>query len=272
MAEVLDGEFLKKWYIDEKYSTWAIEKRFGYSRTRVYKALKKHGVPVRTLSASHIRYARTGFSGDSCEKAYLLGFAIGDLRVRRLNKGGGTISIGCGSTKPAQIELIEKLFSGYGRVWKGAPDKRGAVNIEAFLNDTFSFLLPDAREYKWCANAEGTFFAFLAGFTDAEGSFFVSNGKAFISWGNYNVTILRFIRSNLLKFGIDAPALHRDSLKGFVGSHGYPRKKNYWHLTITRKAMLEKLLNQLSARLRHADKHRALVRVRQNLIMRGLSV
>ncbi len=273
MAKKLTDQFLNKWYVSKGLSTWAIEKRFGVSRSNVYSALRKYQIPTRNLAQSHIRYARTDFSGDKNEKAYLLGFSIGDLRVRSHNKEQSeTISIGCGSTKRAQINLIDGLFLPYGRVWKGVPDRRGAINIEAFVNKSFSFLLPRVRSYRWCAGTEDTFFSFLAGFTDAEGSFFISNGKAFVSWGNYDRDILHFIKRGLLKFGIESPALCRDALKGYVGKHGYRRNKNYWHLTITKKVMVKKLLNHLDFFMLHADKKRALVRLRKNLIMRGLAV
>ena len=272
MAKVPTEEFLKKWYLEKRFSTWAIEKRFGVSRSVVHRALRKYKIPTRNLAQSHIRYARADFSGDKREEAYLLGFSIGDLRVRKLNKDGETISIGCGSTKRAQVTLIKKLFSPYGRVWEGSPDRRGAINVEAFVNESFSFLLPDRRDYTWCTNRADCFFSFLAGFTDAEGSLFISNGKAFISWGNYDWEILNFIRRGLLKFGIESPVLHQDSLRGFVGSHGYPRNKTYWHLTVTRKTMIKKLLEYLGSRMLHTDKQQALVRVRKNLIMRGLTV
>lgn len=273
MGKRLTKQFLDKWYSEKGLSTWAIEKRFGISRGCVYSTLKKYRIPTRNVAQSHVRYARADFSGNKRDRAYLLGFSIGDLRVRTLNKKQSeTISIGCGSTKHAQIVLIEKLFSPYGRVWKGVPDRRGAVNIEAFVNKSFSFLLPRVRSYRWCVDTADSFFSFLSGFTDAEGSFFISNGKAFISWGNYNRNVLLFIKRGLLKFGIESPALYRDSLRGYVGAHGYRRNKNYWHLTITRKAMVKELLDRLETLTLHADKKRALVRLRRNLIMRGLAI
>lgn len=200
----------------------------------------------------------------------MLGFAIGDLRVRKLNKNGSTISIGCGSTKHAQIALIEELFSPYGRIWKGRPDRRGAINIEAFVDMSFSFLLPSERQYQWCDGSRDSFFSFLAGFTDAEGSFYISNGKAFVAWGTYDMQVLGFIKTGLAKYMIHSPRLYRDSLRGFVGSHGYIRNKNYWHLSISRKAELQKLLPLLGSYLRHKDKRRALAQVNKNLIMRGI--
>src|SRR3989344_8895912 len=111
---------LEKWYVDEKLSTWKIEKKYGYCRGTLHRYLKKYGLN-RNLSVSHIVYPRKPFSGNLVEKAYLIGFRLGDLRVR---KGGHTersetIKVDCSSTKIEQINMIKKLFSKYGRVWIG---------------------------------------------------------------------------------------------------------------------------------------------------------
>jgi hypothetical protein len=273
VATRLSRELLEKLYTQDGLSTWAIEKRLGISRSSVYSSLKRFKIPIRSIAQSHVQYSRTNFSGDKIEAAYLTGFAIGDLRVRVLNGGRSeTISIGCGSTKRAQIKLFESLFSKYGRVWKGLPDKRGAINVEAFVDKSFSFLLPKRRDYRWCISSRRHFFSFLAGFTDAEGSFFISRGKAFAAWGNYNRKILQFIKDGLLKFGVQSPKLYSDSLKGYVGSHGYARNKNYWHLSLVRKDVVATLLRALEPFLQHEDKMTALVRLRKNLILRGSSI
>jgi len=273
VSQVITKEFLDSVYLKKGLSTWAIEKKFGLSRSRVYNALKKHDIVPRSIATSHIRYKRSDFSGDLHEKAYLLGFAIGDLRVRKLNgKQGETISIGCGSTKFAQIKLISKLFSRYGRVWKGKPDKRGAINIEAFVNRTFFFLLLENRDYKWCLKHKNYFFAFLAGFTDAEGSFYISNGQALVSWGNYDVAILDFIKKGLAKFGIVTPKIYQDNLKGFIGKHGYARNQNYSHLSCSRKELVKKLLQELGPFVLHQDKLSGMANLRRNLIIRGVKI
>lgn len=251
-------------------STWAIEKKLGFTRSRVFNALKKHNIPTRTVAESHIKYKRSDFRGNLVERAYMIGFAIGDLRVRNHNgKNSETISIGCGSTKNAQVDLIEGLFSYYGRVWKGKPNARGVINIEAFVNKSFFFLLPERRDYAWCGRNKNHFFAFLAGFTDAEGSFYISNGKAFIAWGNYDEDILYFIRKGLITFGIETPKIYCDSLRGYVGTHGYKRNKNYCHVSICRKTEIDKLLRALKPYLRHKDKLQKLAVVEKNIKLRS---
>ncbi len=268
MATRPTKQFLHQTYSQQGLSTWAIEKKFGISRSTTYSLLKKYQIPIRSIARAHIKYPRSDFSGDLQEKAYLLGFSIGDLRVRSHNgRQSETISIACGSTKPAQIELIEGLFSKYGRVWKGKPDKRNVVNIEAFVNKSFTFLLPEKRTYLWC-NKRKLFLSFLAGFTDAEGSFYISNGKAFVAWGNYDVIILRFIKKQLAKYGIVTPRINSDSLQGYVGSHGYARNKNYAHLTCSRKQTVRVLLRELKPFLKHADKKNKLASLDMNLKIR----
>ena len=270
MPVLVTKDFLIETYVKQGLSTWAIERKFGISRSTVYSQFKKHGISARNIAQSHILYARSDFSGDLKEKAYLLGFAIGDLRVRLHNGSASeTISIACGSTKAAQIKLVQELFSKYGRVWEGKPDRRGATNVEAFVNRSFSFLLPTERDYSWCAENRNEFFAFLAGFTDAEGSFYISNGKAFISWGNYDLEILQFIHINLKRFGIETPKICTDSLKGYVGSHGYARNKNYSHISCCKKETLRALISELGPFLRHADKKQRLATIVTNLKMRG---
>jgi hypothetical protein len=270
MSPELTFNFLQDTYIKQKLSTWTIGKKFKIARSTVYTALKKHKIPIRTIAQAHVRYARAPFSGNLYEKAYLLGFSIGDLRVRNHNGvKSDTISIACGSTKPAQIKLIRELFSKYGRVWQGRPDRRGAVNSEAYVDSSFAFLLPRKRQYAWCIKNKRHFFSFLAGFTDAEGSFYLARNQAFVAWGNYNEKLLKFIRKGLARYGIEVPPVHSDALKGYVGSHGYVRRQNYNHLVCSKKAMVRVLLDQLEPFLRHTARLKRLVLLRKNLMMRS---
>src|SRR3989338_4113311 len=99
-ATDLTKEKLENWYVIQKLSTWEIEKRYGYSRGTVHRKLQEFGILLRTPSDAHIRFPRKDFDGSIQDKAYLLWFARGDLRTRRL---GDTIHADCGSTKKAQI-------------------------------------------------------------------------------------------------------------------------------------------------------------------------
>lgn len=156
------------------------------------------------------------------------------------------------------------------RVWQRKPDKRGAVNVGAWVDKTFSFLLPRERDYRGFSRHKNSFFSFLAGFTDAEGSFFISDNQARIAWGNYDVTALRFIKRNLSLYGIETPKIYKDHLQGTVGVHGYQRNSNYCHLVCTKKAVIGRLLTFLEPYVQHEGKKEGMVRLRKNLILRGV--
>ena len=139
-------------------------------------------------------YQKNDFSGNLREKAYLIGFRLGDLRVRKIWENSETIHVDCGSTIKEQIELIKNLFKDYGQVWISKPNKKGKVQMECYLNRTFEFLLSKKIPEDLLKDKEN-FFAFLAGFTDAEGTIGISKGMAYYSVVNQNKKYLNYIRN-----------------------------------------------------------------------------
>lgn len=253
---------LKRLYTEERLSSWSMADQCGISRSHVFALLRHYSIPVRTPAEAHRKYDRRPFTGSLAEKAYLLGFAIGDLRVRMQHKNGETISVACSSTHPAQISLIQELFSPYGRVWIGSPNSRGVVSCEAYVDLSFKFLLPEHRSVDWVFNRSDSFFGFLAGFTDAEGSLFISGqGKATITWGQYDGELLGSIKRTLDTYAIQTGNVINDHLAGYQGRDGYVRQKDYCHLTCTKRASLGKLLDSLEPHLRHQEKREALIRL-----------
>ncbi len=264
---VISEEFLRAQYLRNRLSTWKIEKHYGYSRGLVYSALKKLGIPVRTLAISHIKYARQDFSGVPTEKAYIIGFAIGDLRVRRITFRGETIKIDCGSTKTAQIDLIKNLFCQYGRVWIGKPNNRKVRQIECFLNLSFDFLLLKRRVADdWIMKNSDTFAAFMAGFIDAEGCIAVNKrGRAYFSLGNYNGFLLRQIRVRLVRLGLHPTKLARYKSKRQLTWGVYRKNGDYWNFAVHRKSSLLALFDLIEPYVKHNDKIKAIAAARQNI-------
>lgn len=261
---------LKKWYEVDRLSTWEIQKRFGYSRGTINRKLKEFKIASRSISLSHIRFKRVDFDGDILEKAYLIGFRIGDLNVTKKGNQSETIIVKCASTKPGQLQLFKTLFSKYGHVLQGRPTKERKINIQANLNLSFSFLLDKSSEsYKWVFDQRKTFFAFLAGFSDAEGCFSISRNKAFFSLGNYDVDLLKKLRTYLIKFGIQTPKLYVSYRKGVLGSDGYISNGDYYSLVCHRKRYLLKLIGNLQPHLQHPDKIMAIKNVAANIINRN---
>ena len=263
-------EQLKKWYVSQKLSTWEIEKRFGHSRGTIHRKLKEFGLITRNIAVSHIRFPRVNFSGDILEKAYLVGFRIGDLNVTKRGIKSETIVVKCASTKQGQLELFRNLFSKYSHILEGKRTKEGKINIQANLNLSFSFLLDKSPNgYSWVFGNKKTFFAFLAGFSDAEGSFFISQGKGIFAIGNYDKLLLLKIKRSLSEFGIDTPQLsvyYQEQRKMY---NGYRSKSDYHILTCSKKVCLIKLLSFLELHIKHPDKLEKARLIKSNIIERN---
>lgn len=261
---------LKELYINRKLSSRKIAKVYNCAYSTIDRKIKNYGFKIRNLAQAHIIYPRKSFNGNLFNKAYLIGFSIGDLRVRKVYKNSETISIDCASTKSQQIKLIRDLFKPYGRVWVSKKDERGKRQIQAQLDLSFDFLLDLGSHIDcWIINNKDYFSAFLAGFTDAEGSFYISSGKAFYSLGNYNKKILNQIYRKLIRLRICCLKPKSDNTKGYKDRQGYIRKDNYYSLRIGRKQVLMRLFELIGCYLRH-DKRRAdMDKAKRNIIMRN---
>ena len=265
-------EQLKKWYFDQKLSTWEVEKRFGYSRGTVHRKLKEFGLGTRNIAISHIRFPRKNFSGDFLEKAYLIGFRIGDLNISKCGPQSETVAVKCATTKQGQLILFKTLFSKYGHIIEGKPTKEGKINIQANLNLSFSFLLnKNQGVYKWGFNNKDTFFAFLGGFSDAEGCYFIDKrGQAGFSIGNYDLELLKKIQLTLKRYNIPIPNFSVSYRKGVLGSNGYVSNGDYYILSCHKKTSLLRLLNLLKPHIKHPNKVNKALEVEQNIIERNL--
>ena len=242
-------------YLNQRLSSRRIAKILNCAYSTIDRKIRLANLPIRNLAQAHIIYPRMNFSGNFTEKAYLIGFRVGDLRVRKFYKNSETIHADCGSTKIEQINLIKQLFNKYGRVWVSKPNMHNCIQIECFLNNSFNFLLP-SQPQNWIFMQKRYFFSFLAGFTDADGSIFVSNtnNQAIYSLGNYNVLLLKKIQKYLGKFGISTPKITKSPRAGLIASHGYQYNNDYWTLRVSRKASLVNLLKLICPHLKHATR------------------
>src|SRR3989338_10966007 len=101
-------------------SAYEIARMFCCSQGLIMKRLREYSINTRTIqeakSLTKPRYKRTNFRGNFEQKAYLIGFRLGDLYVSKTHPNSPTIRIGTNTTKEEQLQLIEKLFSHYGHV------------------------------------------------------------------------------------------------------------------------------------------------------------
>lgn len=176
----ISKEALLNLYTKEFLSSYQIAKKLGCSQALVMKKLKIYDIHTRTIQQGKALtkpiYERKDFSGTSEEKAYLIGFRLGDLYVGKTHPDSPTIRVSSNSTKSVQIDLIRELFSPYGHVKEIGPDKKGATNIRAYLNNTFNFLVPKYPNIPtWILKSKKYSASFFAGYVDAEGTFAISN-------------------------------------------------------------------------------------------------
>lgn len=262
----LEKDKLEHLYLEKKLSTWRIEKITGIPRSTIHRKLKEFKITSRDLADSHIIYPRKDFSGDLLEKMYLIGFRIGDLGVRKAHQNSKTICVASGSTIREQIDLIESLFNKYGNVWiKEA--KNNKINVQVFLNNSFDFLL-NKELPKEIEKNEEAFFAFLAGFTDAEGHIGINKGMAYYALGNCDLGLLIKIKGILRSFNIPSPNIITHKRKGKPTTNGYFYNFDYHTLRVNRKKDLLVLFNKLKEYSKHKKRIEALNRGLENIKLR----
>jgi len=268
---VISKSKLKDLYIKQRLSSRRIAKIYGCAYSTIDYKIREYGFPVKTLAAAHITTLRKNFDGNKTDKAYLIGFAMGDLRVRKKYPNSETIHVDCGSTKEEQINLISELFKPYGRVWVSKPNKKGATQIECFLNDSFNFLLKKRILIDlWIIKSKKYFRAFLAGFTDAEGCISINKrNQAYYSLGNYNKPLLNQIRNYLSKNKIARPKLFESKVKGKLCFNKYFHNQNYWHFQICAKNSLLALFNSIGSYLKHPEKKKNMKIAQKNIELRN---
>lgn len=264
-------EKLTKLYLDEKLSSRKIAKLYHCAYSTIDKYLHAYKFPMRNLSEAHITTFRAPFSGNLDEKAYLIGLRIGDLRVRKFYKNSTTILVDCASTRIDMIEHVANLFKQYGRIWRGNPTHLKRVQVECSLDESFSFLLPKYPIFSnWATCKKRLFLSILAGFIDAEGSFFVSaNGQSSFSLGNYNTKILKQTSNLLGKLKIHH-RLFLGSRAGRISSEGYVQNGDYWILQISRKYDLYCFARIILPYLRYSRKIADVKKVLANIKSRNL--
>ncbi len=169
---------LTKLYYKEKLTQGQIAKKLNKSMGYIHVLMKNYGLRTRKPDYYHTKYKKSDFSGDMKEKAYLIGFRLGDLYVKLL-PSRKLITVGTTSTKIEQIRLFKKLFKKYGNVWISKKRKDGNRTFMVLLNRSFDFLLLK-KDYipKWIQSDRKYFLSFAAGYTDAEGCFFVHKNNA----------------------------------------------------------------------------------------------
>lgn len=239
----------------------------------IRRLMRKYNIKRKSQSEITTRYPKFNFSGDLKEKAYLIGFRIGDLRVQ-LSRSKNLVFADCTSTKTEQLKLFKDLFDKYGYVWVGKPRKDGNKVFLVRLNHTFYFLLPKKDNIpKWIRENNNYFLSFLAGYTDAEGCFRVGyKNVASFTLSSYDKTILKQIYQGLLKIGIECnpPRLHVK--KGHKKADGCVYGNDEWSFVMNKKSSLLEVLELIIPLLKHQKRLTDAKQAKQNIIQRDQKI
>ncbi len=254
-------------YYSQRLTQKQIAKNFGnQSPEGIRRLMKIYNLKPRNYSETNTKYPKFDFSGDLKEKAYLIGFRLGDLNIYKVHE---LIQARCSSTIKEQADLFKNLFNNYGHV-DITIAKRGTFEMVVLLNQSFRFLLPkkDIIE-KWILKNNEYFLSFLAGYSDAEGSYFMRKPyykNSTLSWGSFEIgtydkNIIYTIFEKLKSLGIE-------------GAFSNPKRKIHqnkelWRLTINKKQSLWNFIKLIRLDHKHKNKISELEEVKNNLVLRN---
>lgn len=256
----------KKFYLDD------IAKKLNCSRRGLIKRMHKYSIKLRGNAVrKHWRYKKKSFDGILEEKAYMIGFRLGDLNVKNTNQ---VVVVRGSTTIPAQVKLIESLFSKYGGV-STTIAKRGTYEQNIFLDRSFDFLLPKHdRIEEWIYNCPRCSLAFIAGYTDAEGHICVRKYKngctaSGFEIQTYDKNIIRQIWEVLNKLNINSPRPSISKPAGYISSNGVKHNGDTWRISIYSKEAVWKLTNYMEHSMRHGNKTPVLKKIKRNILDRN---
>lgn len=226
-----------------------IGNRIGCTASAVLRKCRKYNINTRFPWTTNIIHPRVNFSNDAEERAYLIGFRIGDLNVKQISSYASII-VKSNTTHFVQVILLKKLFSKYGPTWiSNAKTSPNVFHFTTSLNNSFSFLIP---KYSLIPNhvlrSKKTFFAFLAGYTDAEGSIRIYQNRARFRIGSYDKDILEQIHKMLLSLNIKN-SLNLERYAGVYGKRIF--NGDFYRITLNERTAISSCITLLLPYLQH---------------------
>lgn len=225
---------------------------FRCSFKTITNRLLEYGIPLKSKSVAQMRYKKYDFSGDLVEKAYLIGFRLGDLSASKITPNAETVVVRLHTTHDVQIALFKELFKKYGKVVSYKSQTNPSTNVNAYLNRSFEFLLPkhDLVE-KWIIDNEKYTRSFAAGYIDAEGTFGIYQGRARFKIDSYDKEILLQIHLWLNKNKIINKLFRAAKMGDYVRYGNYYFKKDVWRLNVNEANSLIKFIDLIKLYIKH---------------------
>ncbi len=264
----------ENFYYKKRLSLKKIARIVHCSESGLERRFKSYNLTSRGNKNRTCKYKKFDFSGNLTEKAYLIGFRLGDLNV---TKRVSVIQVRCSTTIPAQIRLIKNLFVSYTTPYVTRA-KRGTYEIVCLVNRSFDFLLPKKDKIpEWVLTNQKTFWSFFAGYTDAEGCFYLKRPRKYRGmWSSgfeiqtQQEKIIKSLWNGVLKCGIDSPYPKISRKGGSIDKRGIINNRDIWRLDINKKGSLGKFINFIELYIKHENKIKTINKVKENLKLRGV--
>ncbi len=245
---------LKQLYLTKNLSPNKIGKIFNCSFSTITNRLKEYGIPLKSPAFARMRYQKFNFDDNLIDKAYMIGFRLGDLHVRRPSPDSETIVVQCHTTQKYQVDVIKSLFKKFGKVNASFNPKGNHFYVNCYLNNSFGFLFSkNENTWAWVKDKSLLSLAFIAGYTDAEGNFILNQNRGRFKIDSYDFSILSWISSWLRSQ--DIPNKFRLIYKmGDKWNGRYPLNKDLWRLNINKANALYKFIESITPYLRHKQR------------------
>lgn len=258
----LSKEKLLDLYDSQKLSTNSIAEIIGCSEGGVERKMGEFDIQRRgTGKRIALKYKnKRDFDGSPAEKAYTIGFRIGDLNVKQTNQ---VIVVRCSTTIQAQVDLIRDLFINFGGV-SVSKAKRGTFEINCFLNKSFGFLIKKWRKIpKWICNDRDCFLSFLSGYIDAEGHIDIKRKGMQVQTQEKGIIFDSWKLLNSFGIACNRPLLSKKA--GYIDKRGIKNNRDCWRLSLYKRSEFIKFLNVYLNKVKHADKRNAVDIIFQRL-------
>ena len=203
---------------------------------------------------------RRPFDGTKLDRAYLQGFARGDLDFRRVSTLA--IQVSTTTTHPDFVSLFTMLFRRYGPlyVYPCRDEVRGyRWKVAARVDNSLDFLVGEKMRPCPTFKSKGEFWSWLAGIIDSDGSVGVIHSGSYarlnLQVANQDISLLGHIKSELIRAGFFPTGPYRNYEKGYETPSCHIRyNDDMRYLLLQRSADVRETLTLLP--LRHKEKKR----------------
>ncbi|PIU98264.1 hypothetical protein COS61_02335 [Candidatus Wolfebacteria bacterium CG03_land_8_20_14_0_80_40_12] len=260
-------------YFKKKLSFSKIAKLIRISHPTVVSRFREYGFKARKYGEWLTKYKKENFSGNDEEKAYIMGFFVGDLNAYKPSKNSDIIVVRCHSTQISQLHLVKSLFNKYGHVTiseSKTTNNRPSFHINCYLNNSFSFLLikKPYRIEDWIVKKNKNCISFIAGYIDAEGNFILNQNRARFKIDSYDFSILSWMHNWCKKHKI----ISKFKLLAKRGSLRYDKiyrwNNDLWRLNINEANALLKFCRTILPFLKHRKRIKDVKKCVLNIIKR----